>query len=227
MKPRIMRGLELKGLTVKTNDGKTILKDISMRFQDRKNYALLGENGSGKSSLVNAIMGHPYYKITAGKILLDDIDITKLKPNEKAKLGLFLANQYPAEINGVSYGNFLRTALCNLTNNNFNYLEALERLQQEAKRLGFNDFDYNRDLNVGFSGGEKKKSEILQMLVLKPRFAFLDEPDSGLDKPSVKKLAERLADLDYPTSLIIISHHDRLLQSVKLSKTYTLKGSQC
>lgn len=194
-----------------------------MHFNDQKIYALLGRNGSGKSTLVNTIMGHPHYKVTGGKIMLDDEDITNLPADERAKRGLFLAMQYPAEVAGVSYANFLRTALARLTNNNFNFLEALNQLQDEAKRLGFRHFDPERDLNVGFSGGEKKKSEILQMLILKPRFAFLDEPDSGLDKPSVKELCEQLSNLDYSTSLIIISHHDHLLEAVKPNQVYDME----
>lgn len=217
------KGLEIKNLNVATTEGKTIFSNVSVRFEDNKNYALVGRNGSGKSTLVSAIMGHPHYQVTGGQILLDGKDITNLSPDERAKRGLFLAMQYPAEIPGVSYANFLRTALGRLTGNQFNFLEVLERLQREAKALGFKDFDYNRDLNVGFSGGEKKKSEILQMLILKPRFAFLDEPDSGLDKISVKRLSERLAQLDFPTSLIVISHHDKLLETIKPESIYDME----
>ena len=206
-----MKGLDIQNLSVATKESKEILHGVTMHFSDHQVYALLGRNGSGKSTLVSTIMGHPHYQITGGQILLDGEDITNLPADERAKRGLFLAMQYPAEVAGVSYANFLRTALARLTNNDFNFLEALNELNSEAKRLGFRHFDPERDLNVGFSGGEKKKSEILQMLILKPRFAFLDEPDSGLDKPSVKELGEQLSKLDYPTTLVIISHHDHLL----------------
>lgn len=222
-KERIMKGLEINNLCVSTFDGKEILNDVSMSFNDQTTYALLGRNGSGKSTLVSTIMGHPHYKVTSGKILLDDQDITGLSADKRARLGLFLAMQYPAEVAGVSYSNFMRTARARLTGNKFNFLDDLNKLQTEAARFGFQDFDYERDLNVGFSGGEKKKSEILQMLILHPRFAFLDEPDSGLDKPSVKELGQRLSSLDYPTSLIIISHHDRLLEAVKPDKIYNME----
>lgn len=218
-----MKGLELVNLSVETVGGKPIIRDLSMKFLDNERYALLGENGAGKSSLISAIMGHPGYKITTGKILLDGEDITRLSPDQRARKGLFLAMQYPVEITGVSYASFLRTVIARLTDNKTNFLDVLENLQREAANLGFRDFDYNRDLNVGFSGGEKKKSEILQMLMLKPRFAFLDEPDSGLDKKSVGLLAERLANLGYPSTLVIISHHDRLLAAVNPSETYTLE----
>lgn len=218
-----MKGLDIQNLSVATRDGKEILRGITMHFSDHQVYALLGRNGSGKSTLVNTIMGHPHYQITGGKILLDGEDITNLPTDERAKRGLFLAMQYPAEVAGVSYANFLRTALARLTNNDFNFLEALNELNSEAKRLGFRHFDPERDLNVGFSGGEKKKSEILQMLILKPRIAFLDEPDSGLDKPSVRELGEQLSKLNYPTTLIIISHHDHLLEAVKPDVTYDME----
>lgn len=218
-----MKGLELVNLSVQTTGGKPIIRDLSMKFLDNERYALLGENGAGKSSLISAIMGHPGYKITTGKILLDGEDITRLSPDQRARKGLFLAMQYPVEITGVSYASFLRTVIARLTDNKTNFLDVLENLQREAANLGFRDFDYNRDLNVGFSGGEKKKSEILQMLMIKPRFAFLDEPDSGLDKKSVGLLAERLANLGYPSTLVIISHHDRLLAAVNPSETYMLE----
>ena len=218
-----MKGLRVEHLSVATIEGKPIFRDVTLDFQDNARYALLGRNGSGKSTLVNVIAGHPHYQITGGKIILDGEDITHLKADERAKRGIFLAMQYPAEIPGVSYANFLRTSLAKLTDNQFNFLEVLNQLQTEATNLGFQHFDYNRDLNVGFSGGEKKKSEILQMLILKPRFAFLDEPDSGLDKISVKYLSDRLRALDYPTTLIIISHHDQLLAAVHPTTTYDME----
>lgn len=218
-----MKGLRIEHLSVATIEGKPIFHDVTLDFQDNARYALLGRNGSGKSTLVNVIAGHPHYQITGGKIILDGEDITHLKADERAKRGIFLAMQYPAEIPGVSYANFLRTSLTKLTDNQFNFLEVLNQLQTEAASLGFQHFDYNRDLNVGFSGGEKKKSEILQMLILNPRFAFLDEPDSGLDKISVKYLSARLRALDYPTTLIIISHHDQLLAAVHPTTTYDME----
>lgn len=218
-----MKGLRVEHLSVTTIEGKPIFRDVTLDFQDNARYALLGRNGSGKSTLVNVIAGHPHYQITGGKIILDGEDITHLKADERAKRGIFLAMQYPAEIPGVSYANFLRTSLAKLTDNQFNFLEVLNQLQTEAANLGFQHFDYNRDLNVGFSGGEKKKSEILQMLILKPRFAFLDEPDSGLDKISVKYLSSRLRALHYPTTLVIISHHDQLLAAVHPTTTYDME----
>lgn len=219
----MVHGLVIEHLSVATAEGKSLLRDVTLNFKDHTNYALLGRNGSGKSTLANTICGHPNYRITHGHIFLDGEDITDLPANERAKRGLFLAMQYPAEIPGVSYANFLRTSLAQLTNNRFNFLEVLDQLQREAKILGFTNFDPNRDLNVGFSGGEKKKSEILQMLLLQPRFAFLDEPDSGLDKVSVKLLSQRLRQLNYPTTLILITHHDQLLQAINPQATYNME----
>lgn len=214
--------LELRNLSVATVDGKEILSDISMEFLAGGRYSLLGANGSGKTSLVSCIMGHPGYKITSGEILLDGENINDLPTNERARRGIFLASQYPVEIAGVSYASFLRTALLSTRRERVNFQKVLDNLKEEATALGFRDFDYMRDANVGFSGGEKKKSEILQMLMLRPRFAFLDEPDSGLDKKSVGLLAKRLTQLDFPVCLVVISHHDKLLSAINPTKSYTL-----
>ena len=217
------KGLEIKHLTVATKDGKQIIKkDISLHFSDRTNYALLGHNGCGKTTLVSAIMGSPEYRVISGQIRLDETDITDLPPNERAKLGIFLAMQSPIEI-PISYSNFLRSVLANIDTDERNFFDVLDELKQDASRLGFDDFDPQRQLNAGFSGGEKKKSEILQMLAIRPRFALLDEPDSGLDRDSVSRLAERLLAIDYPTSLIVISHHDHLLNELKPTVTYNLE----
>lgn len=218
-----MKGLEIKDLSISTNDGTPILDKVSLPLKDNQVYALLGRNGRGKSTLVNAIMGSPAYRITHGQILLDGQDITSWTPDQRAKAGLFLAHQYPAEVPGVSYGNFLRTALVNVKGRGFVFADVLKELTSHAQQLGFTHFDYQRDLNVGFSGGEKKKSEILQMLALRPRFAFLDEPDSGLDKMSVRRLAKVLRRLDYPTTLVIISHSDQLLDALQPDATYNLE----
>lgn len=218
-----MKGLIINNLSVKLTNGQLIIKGLSLEFADNTIYALVGPNGAGKSSLVNTIMGHPDYKISNGKILLDGKDITKLNVTERARLGLFLGMQYPVELVGVSYSDYLRTALTSLGKMPDNWFDKLSLLDQYARALGFRNFNSNRDLNVGFSGGEKKKSEILQMLMLQPRFAMLDEPDSGLDKASITKLAALLKSLDYPTSLIIISHHDKLLSELHPAKTYHLE----
>ena len=207
-----MSGIKIKNLTVQAGS-RTIINDLSLDLADNQIYILRGHNGCGKSTLVNAIMGSPDYTVTKGNILLDEQDITDLSTDERAKLGLFIAMQYPVEIAGISYADFLRVSLQSLDKLT-DFSVVLKNLQQNAALLGFTNFDYHRDLNVGFSGGEKKKSEILQMLALRPRFAFLDEPDSGLDQQSVQLLSNCLHNLDYPTSLIIITHNQQLLDSL-------------
>lgn len=220
-----MKGLNITNLSVDA-DRRHIINNLSLSFQDRQTYALIGANGSGKSTLANVIMGNPEYTITSGQLTLDGRDITDLDAAERAKLGLFLAMQYPTEIVGISYADFLRTALVSQHGNNIDFASTLSELTANARRLGFNGFDYRRDVNVGFSGGEKKKSEILQMLALKPRLAILDEPDSGLDKASIKKLATVLNNINYPTTLIVISHNNDLLDSLNLTATYNMGALQ-
>ena len=207
-----MSGIKIKNLTVQAGS-RTIINDLSLDLADNQIYILRGHNGCGKSTLVNAIMGSPDYTVTKGNILLDEQDITDLSTDERAKLGLFIAMQYPVEIAGISYADFLRVSLQSLDKLT-DFSVVLKDLQQNAALLGFTNFDYHRDLNVGFSGGEKKKSEILQILALRPRFAFLDEPDSGLDQQSVQLLSNCLHNLDYPTSLIIITHNQQLLDNL-------------
>lgn len=220
-----MKGLNITNLSVDAN-GRHIINSLSLSFRDGRTYALIGANGSGKSTLANVIMGNPEYAVTSGQIALDEHNITNLDTAERAKLGLFLAMQYPTEIAGISYADFLRTVLVSQHGNNIDFSSTLNELMVNARRLGFNGFDYRRDVNVGFSGGEKKKSEILQMLALKPRLAILDEPDSGLDKASVKKLTTVLNNINYPTTLIVISHNNDLLNSLNLTATYDMGALQ-
>ena len=220
-----MRGLEVVDLSVGTVDGKEILRGVSMRFEVGKRYAILGPNGSGKSTLVNAIMGHPHYKITGGKILIDGRDITNLPTDEKSRLGLFLGFQYPMEIEGVSYSSFLRTIL-SARSKKTNFYDVLRQLSGWTDELGFRNFNSTRDLNVGFSGGEKKRSEILQMLALRPRFAFLDEPDSGLDVDGLTALTDKLTSLDFPTALAVITHHNKALRKLQPDVIYVMKNGQ-
>ena len=204
-----MKGLAVNNLSVTIN-GKKIICNLSLSFLDNQIYALIGRNGSGKSTLLNAIMGAPGYQITSGNIRLDDQDITSMPTGERAQLGLFLAMQYPVEIVGISYADFLRAALTKLHNQKPNMTKVLEELQANARRLNFPNFDYSRDVNVGFSGGEKKKSEI-------------DEPDSGLDAASVRKLSTILRSLDYPTTIVIVSHNEQLLNDLRPSTTYDME----
>jgi len=219
-----MRELQIIDLSVETNDGQKILSNVSMNFEVGKRYAILGPNGSGKSTLVNALMGHPHYRIINGRVLLNGCDITNLSTDEKARLGIFLGFQYPLEIEGVSFSSFLRTVLNQQTDGKTNFFDILKDLPQQTKELGFRNFDSTRDLNVGFSGGEKKRSEILQMLILKPKFAFLDEPDSGLDIDGLITLTGKLASLDFSTGLVVITHHHKALEALKPDVIYVMKN---
>jgi Fe-S cluster assembly ATP-binding protein len=171
-------------------------------------------------------MGHPHYRITKGQILLNGHDITKLPTDQRAKLGLFLGFQYPVEVEGVSFSSFLRLATHHQDSNRTNFLDTLETMERQAKQLGFKNFDHTRSLGVGFSGGEKKRSEILQMLALRPKFAFLDEPDSGLDADGLNALAGTLNKLDFPTALVLISHHHKALDTFRPDIVHVLKSGK-
>lgn len=220
-----MKGLEIKDLSISVGN-RVIIHNLSVSFRDGQIYALVGRNGSGKSTLLNTIMGAPDYHLTTGGITLDGNNLADLTTNERAQHGLFLAMQYSVEVAGVSYADFLRVALTKLHQSKPNMAEVLTELQANARSLNFPDFDYHRDLNAGFSGGEKKKSEILQMLAIKPRFALLDEPDSGLDTDSVHKLADILSHLSYPTTLIITSHNRQLIDSLHPTAVYDMEKLQ-
>ena len=225
-----MQKLQIIKLCVETAEGQRILSDVSVEFEGGgKCYAILGPNGSGKSTLISAIMGHPHYRITSGSILLDGRNITNLPTEEKARLGLFLGMQYPAEIEGVSFSQFMRATIHaqnSARDDKVNFYDVLRDLPQWADDLGFRKFDSLRDLNVGFSGGEKKRSEILQMLALRPTFAFLDEPDSGLDVDGLTALSNKLATLDFPAALVVVTHQNKLLEMLKPDMVYVMKNGR-
>src|SRR3989344_5356265 len=172
--------LEINDLHVAV-EGKEILRGVTLAVDLGTTHCLMGPNGSGKSTLAHALMGHPKYAITKGSILLDGEDITSLPPNERAKRGLFLSFQYPAEIPGVTLSNFLRTALNNLRSEKLGVLDFHKLLKEKMGQLGMDSAFTKRYLNEGFSGGEKKRAEIPQLLGLQPKFAVLEETDSGLD----------------------------------------------
>ncbi|MBU1252681.1 MAG: Fe-S cluster assembly ATPase SufC, partial [Nanoarchaeota archaeon] len=169
--------LEIKDLHVK-HDEKEILKGVNLRLENGKVYALMGPNGSGKTTLAETLMGNPKYKITKGKILLNEKNLVSLKPDERAKLGLFLSFQNPVTISGVTVSNFLRQAYNSIHKEKLSLLEFRKLLDKKCSLLNLNQEFLSRYLNEGFSGGEKKKLEILQLLVLNPKTAILDETDS-------------------------------------------------
>lgn len=197
-------------------DGKEILKGLSLNIKRGEVHAIMGPNGSGKSTLSNTLMGHPKYLITTGQIILDGVDITNKKPEERAKAGLFLSMQYPPEIAGVSIANFLRLAKNALTGANINPLVFYKELQKKMAELHIKEDFAKRSINAGFSGGEKKKAEILQLSILNPKYAILDETDSGLDVDALRIVAEGINKFHTKdNSVLLITHYNRILEYVQ------------
>lgn len=209
--------LEIKNLHVEV-EGTEILKGVSLKFELGKVQAVMGPNGSGKSTLVHALVGHPKYKITQGQILLDGKDITPLKADERAKAGLFLSFQYPPSVQGITISKFLRTAVNSLRTargeSTYSVVEFHALLKEAIAKLGLNPDFIRRYLNHGFSGGERKKMEILQMILLKPKYVFLDETDSGLDVDALKIVADGIttARKQQEMSIVVITHYNKFLE---------------
>jgi Fe-S cluster assembly ATP-binding protein len=206
--------LEVEGLTADV-EGKQILRGIDLTVRQGEIHALMGPNGSGKSTLSNVIMGRPGYTVTSGTVRLNGEDITALTPDERAKRGLFLAMQYPTEIPGVSVVNFLRTAYTSVKGEQISALAFRQHMKTQMDRLGIEDAMVQRYVNQGFSGGEKKRNEVLQLAVLEPSIAVLDETDSGLDIDSLKLVAESVNELVGPElGVLIITHYQRMLNHI-------------
>jgi Fe-S cluster assembly ATP-binding protein len=209
-----MAELEIRGLTVEI-EGKEILKGLDLSVAKGETHALMGPNGSGKSTLAYAIMGHPSYEITGGTVLMKGEDITEMRPDERAQLGLFLAMQYPTEIPGVSLTNFLRTAINATRDEDVPVRQFMQSLRSEMEQLEMNADFLSRNVNEGFSGGEKKRFEILQMAMLRPEIAVLDETDSGLDVDALKSVSEGVNRLSGPDlGVLIITHYTRILRYI-------------
>lgn len=218
--------LEIKNLHVKV-DGKRILKGLNLKMKQGEIVVIMGPNGSGKSTLSYTIMGHPKYIIEKGSILLNGKDIAKLKTDERARKGLFLSFQHPSEISGVSVTNFLRTAVNSQRKKPLPITEFKKLLDENVKKLNINQEMLGRYLNEGFSGGEKKKTEMLQMSMLKPDFAILDETDSGLDIDALKVVANSINDLaKQGKGILLITHYQRLLDYVKPDKIHILMNGK-
>ncbi len=206
--------LEIKNLSVEVNE-KEILKDVNLKIKGGEVHAIMGVNGSGKSTLALTLMGHPRYKVTRGKIIFNGKNILEMKTDERAREGIFLSIQYPTEVEGVRLGNFLFQSIKKLTDNK-NLIEFRKELKEKAREFDFSEEIVDRDLNLGFSGGERKKSEILQMHVLKPKLAIIDEVDSGLDIDSLKKIASKINEMkDVNFSCLLITHYQRILNYIK------------
>ena len=209
-------------------EGKPILKGVNLKVNRGETHALMGPNGSGKSTLANVIMGHPGYEATEGEILFKGQNIMELEPEERARLGLFLAFQYPVAIPGVTAAKFLKTAVDSIKGaQKVKPAEFLKELRDNMAYLEMNESFLNRFLNDGFSGGEKKRMEILQMLMIKPAIAVMDETDSGLDIDALKVVAKGVNKLVGPNlGLLVITHYERLLTYIKPDHLHILMNGK-
>jgi Fe-S cluster assembly ATP-binding protein len=206
--------LVIEGLRASA-EGIEILKGVSLTVHRGEIHALMGPNGSGKSTLANVLMGHPGYQVTGGRILFKGEDVSKWTPDQRGRAGMFLAFQYPEEIPGVSVVNFLRSALSSRTGTEYTVLELRLKVADTMKELGMEAGFADRYLNEGFSGGERKRNEVLQMAVLEPELAVMDETDSGLDIDALKIVAEGVTKLAAPErGFLIITHYQRMLDYV-------------
>jgi len=229
-----MAVLELKNLHVALEDGTEIVKGVDLRVASTEVHAIMGPNGSGKSTLSYAIMGHPAYEITEGQILLDGEDLTEAGADERAQKGLFLAFQYPHAIPGVTVTNFLRSAINSVrkarnggVDDPIAVKEFRTELLSQMDRLKVSRELASRYLNDGFSGGEKKRVEILQMAMLKPRIAVLDETDSGLDIDALKVVANGVQELVGPEmGALVITHYQRILNYIKPDHVHVFVGGR-
>lgn len=225
-----MSRLEIINIHAQTaEEGKKILRGVTLTMNTGEIHAIMGPNGGGKSTLAQVLMGHPAYEVTEGKIILDDVDISELPPNERSQLGLFLGFQYPVEIPGVNFAKFLRQSVnANMPEGEkkLSPLKFNKLLKEEAKTLGFSDELAERALNQGFSGGEKKKAEVLQMAMLKPKYAVLDEPDSGLDVDALRYIAKSVNAMSHPMGLVLITHYQRILSHIKPDFVHVIKNGR-
>ncbi|GAB1613668.1 MULTISPECIES: Fe-S cluster assembly ATPase SufC [Mammaliicoccus] len=208
--------LEIKDLHVEI-EGKEILKGVNLTIQQGEIHAIMGPNGTGKSTLSSAIMGHPKYEVTKGEILLDGEDVLEMEVDERAQAGLFLAMQYPSEISGVTNADFLRSAINakREEGDEINLMQFIKKLDKQMDLLDMDQDMAQRYLNEGFSGGEKKRNEILQLMMLEPKFGILDEVDSGLDIDALKVVSKGINNMRGDNfGCLIITHYQRLLNYI-------------
>lgn len=219
-----MHTLKIENLTVKIDD-KIILDKFDLTMNSGEIHVLMGPNGVGKSTLTKVIMGDDNYEIVDGTIKYDDILLNELSVDERANLGLFLGFQLPPEIEGVTNADFLRTALHSKNKENFKLLEFIRKLDKMFDKLSMNKDMIHRGINNGFSGGERKKNEILQMYMLKPTCIMLDEIDSGLDVDSLKIVGNSINEyyLEYKPIVLLITHYNRLLTYIKPTHVHIIK----
>ena len=220
--------LEIRNLHVSV-EGKPILRGVNLTIQQGEVHALMGPNGSGKSTLANALMGHPAYEITAGQIIFDGQELLEMEADERSRAGLFLAFQYPVSIPGVTLANFLRQALnarmkaADPDSKGMSVPQFIRLMRQKMDYLQMDHSFAGRYLNEGFSGGEKKRAEILQMAVLEPKIAILDETDSGLDIDALRIVAEGVNALQGPDlGVLVITHYQRILNYLQPQHVHIL-----
>lgn len=217
--------LEIKNLHVSAGE-KEILHGVNLTVGKDETHVLMGPNGTGKSTLGYAVTGNPEYTVTSGEIIFDGENITDIPVNERANKGIFLSFQNPLEVPGVTLSAFIRSALEQKTGNRLRLWDFKKKLSETMKLLSMDESYAERDLNVGFSGGEKKKAEILQMLMLEPKLAILDETDSGLDVDAVRTVSNgvKLYRERVKGSLLIITHSTRILEALTVDKTHVMEN---
>ncbi len=211
-----MNILKIDNITVSIEE-KVILKDFSLTIKSGEIHAIMGQNGTGKSTLVRIIMGDPAYKLESGKIYFNDQELSAMSVDKRARLGVFLGMQMPTEVDGVTNADFLRTALVNRDGKDFKLYSFIKKLDESVDQLQMNKEMIHRSVNKGFSGGERKKNEILQMKMLEPKVVMLDEIDSGLDVDSLKMIGEEVIayhKVNKP-AIILVTHYKRLLDYIK------------
>jgi Fe-S cluster assembly ATP-binding protein len=214
--------LKIENLRVEI-DGQEIIKGLDLEVGRGEIHAIMGPNGSGKSTLANVLMGHPRYEIIDGSVTFEGEDVLELEPDERAKMGLFLAFQYPSEVPGVSVANFLRTAVNSVREEELSPMEMYRLLQEKMAIMQMDPKFAERYLNEGFSGGEKKRNEILQMLMLEPKLAIMDETDSGLDIDALQVVAKGVNEMRGPEfSAVVITHYQRILRYIEPDRVHVM-----
>ena len=214
--------LKIENLRIEI-DGNEIVKGLDLEVGIGEIHAIMGPNGSGKSTLANVLMGHPRYEVIDGSVTFEGEDVLELEPDERAKLGMFLAFQYPSEVPGVSVANFLRTAVNSVREVELSPMEMYKLLQEKMAVMQMDPKFAERYLNEGFSGGEKKRNEILQMLMLDPKLAIMDETDSGLDIDALQVVAKGVNEMKGPEfSAVIITHYQRILRYIEPDRVHVM-----
>ena len=218
-----MNTLEIKDLKVNVGE-KQILKGINLTVNEGEIHAIMGPNGNGKSTLLQTIMGHPAYTVVSGSITFNGKDVLSMSVDERSKAGLFLAMQYPKEIAGVTNSDFLRAAINARLEKNISLFKFIKEIDADIKKLKMKEDLAHRFVNDGFSGGEKKRNEILQMMMLKPSIGMLDEIDSGLDVDAIKLVSDAILELKEQTNmgLLVVSHYERFFTSIKPTHAHVI-----